>query len=173
MNIHEYQAKQILKFYGAPVPNGFVVFNTDGLGDKIKRLNSKKFVVKAQIHAGGRGRETERRARACSGPDHRVGGLARGPLRRGPRILSRKAQAANGSDPGGDGSAGFSPIAPGSRDPDRSPRHPGRTRSSSQSRGPVPECGRGLRCGPGRGSTPGFPASGDGPGGQYNRFQGQ
>tara|TARA_Y100000590_G_scaffold65118_1_gene70318 strand:- start:6582 stop:7742 length:1161 start_codon:yes stop_codon:yes gene_type:complete len=56
MNIHEYQAKQILKFYGAPVPNGFVVFNTDGLGDKIKRLNSKKFVVKAQIHAGGRGK---------------------------------------------------------------------------------------------------------------------
>jgi len=56
MNIHEYQAKEILKKYGAQVPNGMVVLNIDDLEKKIKKLNSSKFVVKAQIHAGGRGK---------------------------------------------------------------------------------------------------------------------
>ncbi|RZO49667.1 MAG: ADP-forming succinate--CoA ligase subunit beta [Candidatus Pelagibacterales bacterium] len=56
MNIHEYQAKEILKKYGAQVPNGEVLLNIDDLEKKIKKLNSSKFVVKAQIHAGGRGK---------------------------------------------------------------------------------------------------------------------
>ncbi len=56
MNIHEHQAKKILKDNGAPVSNGIVIFNISEIEEKIKLLNSKNFVVKAQIHAGGRGK---------------------------------------------------------------------------------------------------------------------
>ena len=56
MNIHEYQAKEILKKYGVQIPNGIVVFNIKELENKIKKLNNSNFVVKAQIHAGGRGK---------------------------------------------------------------------------------------------------------------------
>ena len=56
MNIHEYQAKEILKDFGAPVSNGFVIFNPQELDKNLKKLKSEKFVVKAQIHAGGRGK---------------------------------------------------------------------------------------------------------------------
>jgi len=56
MNIHEYQAKEILKEFGASIPNGFVVFNIDEIEKKIKKLKSSSLVVKAQIHAGGRGK---------------------------------------------------------------------------------------------------------------------
>ena len=56
MNIHEYQAKEILKKYGVQVPSGIVVFNIAELEKKIKGLNNSNFVVKAQIHAGGRGK---------------------------------------------------------------------------------------------------------------------
>ena len=56
MNIHEHQAKEILKEYGAPISNGVVIFSVEEIKDKIKNLQSKKFVLKAQIHAGGRGK---------------------------------------------------------------------------------------------------------------------
>ena len=56
MNIHEHQAKQILKEFGAPVSKGIVILSIDEIKDKIKKLNSKHFVLKAQIHAGGRGK---------------------------------------------------------------------------------------------------------------------
>jgi succinyl-CoA synthetase beta subunit len=56
MNIHEHQAKEILKEYGIPVSNGVVIFKLDKIKDKIAKLNSEEFVVKAQIHAGGRGK---------------------------------------------------------------------------------------------------------------------
>jgi len=56
MNIHEHQAKKILKDYGAPVSNGIVIFAPEEIKDKIKLLKSKEFVLKAQIHAGGRGK---------------------------------------------------------------------------------------------------------------------
>ena len=56
MNIHEHQAKDILKKFGAPVSNGVVIFSTDEIKKKIKHLKSKQFVLKAQIHAGGRGK---------------------------------------------------------------------------------------------------------------------
>ena len=56
MNIHEHQAKDILKKFGAPVSNGVVIFSTDEIKTKIKHLKSKQFVLKAQIHAGGRGK---------------------------------------------------------------------------------------------------------------------
>ncbi len=56
MNIHEHQAKEILKEFGASIPNGFVVFNIDEIEKKIKKLKSSSLVVKAQIHAGGRGK---------------------------------------------------------------------------------------------------------------------
>ncbi len=56
MNIHEHQAKEILKNFGAPVSNGVVIFKPQEIEKKIKLLNSKKLVIKAQIHAGGRGK---------------------------------------------------------------------------------------------------------------------
>ena len=56
MNIHEYQAKEILKEFGAPVSKGFALFSLNEIDEKIKLLNSENFVVKAQIHAGGRGK---------------------------------------------------------------------------------------------------------------------
>ena len=56
MNIHEHQAKQILKKYGAIVPNGVFAFTVDELVEKAKSLQTEKFVLKAQIHAGGRGK---------------------------------------------------------------------------------------------------------------------
>ena len=56
MNIHEHQAKQILKKYGATVPEGVFALTVDELVKKAKSLNTKKYVLKAQIHAGGRGK---------------------------------------------------------------------------------------------------------------------
>ena len=56
MNIHEHQAKQILKKYGATVPKGIFALNVEELIEKAKSLNTEKFVLKAQIHAGGRGK---------------------------------------------------------------------------------------------------------------------
>ena len=56
MNIHEYQAKKILSEFGAPVSKGVVIFSTNEISKKILKLKSKKFVLKAQIHAGGRGK---------------------------------------------------------------------------------------------------------------------
>ena len=55
MNIHEHQAKQILKKYGVFVPKGVFAFTVDELIEKAKSLKTEKFVLKAQIHAGGRG----------------------------------------------------------------------------------------------------------------------
>ena len=56
MNIHEHQAKQILKKYGAVVPEGVFGLTVEDLVEKAKSLNTKKYVLKAQIHAGGRGK---------------------------------------------------------------------------------------------------------------------
>ena len=56
MNIHEHQAKEILKKYGAAVPEGFFAFSVEELVEKAKLLNTEKLVLKAQIHAGGRGK---------------------------------------------------------------------------------------------------------------------
>ena len=56
MNIHEHQAKQILKKYGAVVPKGVFALTVDELVEKAKSLKTKKYVLKAQIHAGGRGK---------------------------------------------------------------------------------------------------------------------
>ena len=56
MNIHEHQAKQILRKFGIKVPNGVIGFTVDEVVAKAKTLNTEKYVLKAQIHAGGRGK---------------------------------------------------------------------------------------------------------------------
>ena len=56
MNIHEYQAKKILEEFEAPVSKGFVITSLGEIKEKIFQLKSKNFVLKAQIHAGGRGK---------------------------------------------------------------------------------------------------------------------
>ncbi|BFH67980.1 MAG: ADP-forming succinate--CoA ligase subunit beta [Paenibacillus dendritiformis] len=56
MNIHEYQGKEVLKQYGVAVPNGKVAFTADEAVEAAKELGTSVVVVKAQIHAGGRGK---------------------------------------------------------------------------------------------------------------------
>ncbi len=56
MNLHEYQAKQLLAKYGLPVPKGEVARNVEEALAIADRLGTKKWVVKAQVHAGGRGK---------------------------------------------------------------------------------------------------------------------
>ena len=56
MNIHEHQAKDILKEFGAPVTKGVAIFDLNKFEEKIDTLKTEKLVLKAQIHAGGRGK---------------------------------------------------------------------------------------------------------------------
>ncbi len=56
MNIHEYQAKQVLGKYGVPTSHGIVALKAEEIDDLIKNFDSKVYVIKAQIHAGGRGK---------------------------------------------------------------------------------------------------------------------
>ena len=56
MNIHEYQAKELYRQYGVPTPNGFPAFSVAEAVEAAKKLPGPVWVVKAQIHAGGRGK---------------------------------------------------------------------------------------------------------------------
>ena len=56
MKIHEYQGKQIFREYGLPTPRGFAAMSVDEAVEAAKKLGGKVWVVKAQIHAGGRGK---------------------------------------------------------------------------------------------------------------------
>ncbi|HYY62276.1 MAG TPA: ADP-forming succinate--CoA ligase subunit beta [Burkholderiales bacterium] len=56
MKIHEYQGKQILRYYGVPTPRGFPALSVDEAVEGAKNLGGSVWVVKAQIHAGGRGK---------------------------------------------------------------------------------------------------------------------
>ena len=56
MNVHEYQAKELLKARGIPVPKGFVAYTAEEAKEVAKKLPGPVYVVKAQIHAGGRGK---------------------------------------------------------------------------------------------------------------------
>src|ERR1041384_737972 len=56
MNIHEYQAKAVLREFGVPVPRGVPAFNVDEAIKGAQELGGPVWVVKAQIHAGGRGK---------------------------------------------------------------------------------------------------------------------
>lgn len=56
MNLHEYQSKQLFADYGVPVPNNVVVNHIDQVDDAMNTLGGSTYVVKAQVHAGGRGK---------------------------------------------------------------------------------------------------------------------
>ena len=56
MNVHEYQAKKLLSDFGVRVPGGQVVFGAEEVSEVLDTLNSARYVVKAQVHAGGRGK---------------------------------------------------------------------------------------------------------------------
>src|SRR5262249_31859438 len=56
MNIHEYQAKSVLREFGVPVPRGVPAFTVEGAVRAAHSLGGPVWVVKAQIHAGGRGK---------------------------------------------------------------------------------------------------------------------
>ncbi|NQU06307.1 MAG: acetate--CoA ligase family protein, partial [Calditrichaeota bacterium] len=56
MKIHEYQGKEVLKQFGVPVPSGGVAFNVDEAVEIAEGLGGYPVIVKAQIHAGGRGK---------------------------------------------------------------------------------------------------------------------
>jgi len=59
MKIHEYQAKELFKKYNIPIPDGGVAFNPDEAKKVAENLGGFPVVVKAQIHAGGRGKEDQ------------------------------------------------------------------------------------------------------------------
>ncbi|MDG7056381.1 MAG: ADP-forming succinate--CoA ligase subunit beta [Wolbachia endosymbiont of Meromenopon meropis] len=56
MNIHEFQAKEILRKFNIPIPKGFVASSREEIESQLQNLNFDTFVIKAQIHAGGRGK---------------------------------------------------------------------------------------------------------------------
>ena len=56
MNIHEYQAKAVLRAFGVPIASGFPAFTPDEAVDGARKLAGPLWVVKSQIHAGGRGK---------------------------------------------------------------------------------------------------------------------
>ena len=56
MNLHEYQSKELFRSYGIPVPNGKVAFSKSEAVEAAKSLDGDKWIVKAQVHAGGRGK---------------------------------------------------------------------------------------------------------------------
>jgi succinyl-CoA synthetase beta subunit len=56
MNLHEYQAKQVFASYGMPVPNNQIVETADAVSAALEKLAGDRWVVKAQVHAGGRGK---------------------------------------------------------------------------------------------------------------------
>ena len=56
MNIHEHQAKEILKKFNIKILKGFTIFSLEEIEKKYKTLKTKKVALKAQIHAGGRGK---------------------------------------------------------------------------------------------------------------------
>ena len=64
MNIHEYQAKELYRAYGIPTPNGHAAFTVDEAVEAAKKLPGPVWVVKAQIHAGGRGKGSFKEAEA-------------------------------------------------------------------------------------------------------------
>ena len=67
MKIHEYQAKAILARYGVAIPRGEVAYRKEEARGTAQRLKSNIVVVKAQIHAGGRGKARRREAGALGG----------------------------------------------------------------------------------------------------------
>lgn len=56
MNLHEYQAKELFASYGMPIPRGQVAQSVEDALQVASQLNTSKWVVKAQVHAGGRGK---------------------------------------------------------------------------------------------------------------------
>lgn len=56
MNLHEYQAKQLFREYGLPVPNGYVVQTQQEVAEAANKLGGSTWVIKCQVHAGGRGK---------------------------------------------------------------------------------------------------------------------
>jgi succinyl-CoA synthetase beta subunit len=64
MNIHEYQAKALLKEYGAPVADGIAIFSAEEAASAADKLGGPLWVVKSQIHAGGRGKGSFKEASA-------------------------------------------------------------------------------------------------------------
>jgi len=67
MNIHEHQAKEILKKFNINIPNGVVIFSLNEIDKALKKLKTNKIALKAQIHAGGRGKAGG--IKIVSGPD--------------------------------------------------------------------------------------------------------
>src|SRR6516165_3915936 len=97
MNIHEYQAKELLAKFGVAVPRGGVAYSANEAVEVARRLGGEVWVVKAQIHAGGRGKASgvKLAGSEAGDPSDGTGGprgqtcLCRGGLRHRPRALSR------------------------------------------------------------------------------------
>ena len=77
MNIHEYQAKELLAKFGVPVPIGFAALSVEEAVEAAKKLPGPLYVVKAQIHAGGRVIPSSPRSMRDSPRDRRAAGWIR------------------------------------------------------------------------------------------------
>ena len=87
MNVHEYQAKQLFRDFGIPVPNGKMCTREDSVREAAQELGGDTWVVKAQVHAGGRGKGGGVKSRPLGGgggegrgryPQHETGHQADG-----------------------------------------------------------------------------------------------
>ncbi len=88
MNLHEYQSKQLFARYGIPVPEGFVASTPEEAVDAARRLGGSVWVVKAQVHAGGRGKAGGVKVVKSAGD---VAGAARAML--GQRLVTKQTGA--------------------------------------------------------------------------------
>ena len=111
MNIHEYQAKAVLRAFGVPIASGFPAFTPDEAVEARRKLPGPLWVVKSQIHAGGRGKGRFKEA------------VGRRQRRRAARPLGRGGRDFRNADAGGD--AGDGADRPG-RQAGQPPVHRGR-----------------------------------------------
>jgi succinyl-CoA synthetase beta subunit len=89
MKIHEYQAKELLRKYGVVTPRGFHCVSVDAAVKAAEELGGKVWVVKAQIHAGGRGKgggvKLARRSTKCASTPTRSSACSWSPTRPAPK----------------------------------------------------------------------------------------
>ena len=79
MDIHEYQAKEILKKFGVAVPDGALAYSPEQAAYRARELGGNRWIVKAQVHAGGRGKAGG--VKLCNS-DHEIAAAAEGKIGR-------------------------------------------------------------------------------------------
>ena len=87
MNIHEHQAKELLRQYGIPTPDGIAAYSVREAGEATQQLPGPLYVVKAQIHAGGRGKG---RFKEAAAGEKEIGDAAERPVARHSELRGKR-----------------------------------------------------------------------------------